>query len=100
MRFSRILLVTPAYKGSPYSKGDLPESGVGYIAQFLSEHGFEYDIMDLALGHSFEELLDKIWQFNPDLIGFSFKSFTFKDTYDLIARVKENFPNIKIVIGG
>jgi len=60
MRYQKILLVSVAYKNSVYKPGDVPELGLGYIAQYLVQNGFEYDVLDMNLGYTFEDLANKI----------------------------------------
>ncbi len=99
-RFKKVLLVSPSYYNSVYGSGATPDPGLGYIAEFLEENGIEYSVMDMGLGYSFDDLKKKIEEISPDLIGFGFKSFSFKNIYDLISDVKKEFPEIKIVAGG
>jgi len=77
-----------------------PETGIGYISQYLIDRGYDYDVLDMSLGYSFDDLEKKIQDYKPDLIGFSFKSFLYKDTYDIITNVKKTFPELTTVIGG
>ncbi len=98
--FKRVLLITPSYEDSAYRSGDTPEPGTGYIAEFLSQNRIEYDVMDMSLGYSFDDLKKKIRAFKPDLIGFGFKSFQYKTGYNLIRRVREFYPEAETVLGG
>ena len=100
MRYQKILLVSVAYKNSVYKPGDVPELGLGYIAQYLVQNGFEYDVLDMNLGYTFEDLANKINTFKPDLIGVATKTYRYKDAFAFINSIKERFPNIKIVVGG
>ena len=66
MRYNRILIVKPKYKGSYY--GALhPPVGLGYIAQSLAQNNLEYDVLDMSLKYGMKDLLKKIKRFHPDL---------------------------------
>ncbi len=98
MRFERVLLVSPP-SGSHYGGLRLP-AGVGYIAQSLYDNAIEYDFIDMRLGFRFGALKRKAKEFEPDLIGISMITLEYKQTYRMIARIKEVIPGIKIVVGG
>lgn len=99
MRYKKVLLIPVAYYGSTYRPGDIPDLALGYIAEFLQSNGVEYDILDLSLGYGFEDIIKKVNAFQPDLIGIAMKSYRYKDSYALIARIKNQFPAIPIAVG-
>jgi len=98
MRYERVLLVNPLSHGE--WRGIRPHIGQAYLAQTLLENGIEYDVMDMNLGYKYRHLQEKINDFNPDLIGMSLLSLEYKIFYDLLSRIKELNPKIKIVVGG
>jgi len=99
MRYERVLLIKPAYKGSYY--GALhPPVGIGYIAEFLAHHNIKYDVMDMSFRYTIKDLNKKIRSFRPDLVGFSMMSFMYRDNYQLIRMIKETSPGIDVAIGG
>lgn len=98
MRYERVLLVNPPSCGE--WKGFRPHIGLGYIAQFLSENGFEYDVIDMNLGYKFKHLQKKIDTFKPDLVGMSLLTLEYKKFYKLLSMVKAENPRIKTVVGG
>jgi radical SAM superfamily enzyme YgiQ (UPF0313 family) len=98
MRFKRILLITPPVKTE---LGPVrPSLGLGYLAQMLLENGIKYEILDMLLGHTLDDLRKKIAAFKPDLLGVSLFSNKYKTAYKTIECVKNDFPLIKIVVGG
>lgn len=99
MRFKKVLFVPVAYYRSVYKPGDVPDLGLGYVAEYLVQNGVEYDVLDLNLGYSFDDLKQKIAVFKPDLIGITMKSYRYKDSYALIQKIKNAFPELKIVVG-
>ncbi len=99
MRFHKILLVPVAYYNSSYKPGDVPDLALGYLAENLQQHGFEYDVLDMNLGYSIDDLKNKIETFKPDLIGIAMKSYRYKDSYALMRKIKSSFPSIPIAVG-
>ena len=99
MRYKRVLLIKPAYKGSYY--GALhPFVGIGYIGESLARHGIEYDVVDMSLKYNVRHLMKKIRAFEPLLIGVTMMSFMYSHTYRIIRQIKQVYPNISVVIGG
>ena len=99
MRFRRVLLLIPDYKGGHF--GALkPPAGLGYIAETLKQRGIEYDVLDMSVGYTTKDLRGRIQSFNPDLIGISMMSFMYKRSYDIIRLAKQVKPDVRIVAGG
>ena len=99
MRYKKVLLLFPDYKGGHF--GALkPPAGLGYIAETLKKNDIDYDILDMAVGYSTDDLHDKIQSFNPDLVGISMMSFMYKRSYDIIKFAKQVKPDVRIVAGG
>lgn len=99
MRFKRVLLIPVAYYKSSYRPGDVPDLALGYLAEYLQKNEIEYDVLDLNLGYGFDDIVSKVEAFKPDLIGIAMKSYRYKDSYALISRVKEKFPNLPLAVG-
>ncbi len=98
MSFQRVLLITPPVKTE---LGPVrPSLGLGYLAQVLFENGIEYDVMDMLLGYTLDDLRKRIARFNPDLLGVSLFSNKYKTAYRTIECIKNEFPSLKVVVGG
>ena len=98
MRFNRVLLVSPP--SLSYLGAARPPQNLGYLAQALLENDIEYDVLDMRLNYTFSHLSRKINFFKPDLIGVTIVSLEYKKTYDLMTRIKTEYPEVKIVVGG
>ncbi len=99
MRFRRVLLLFPDYKGGHF--GALrPPAGLGYVAETLKGRGIEYDVLDMAVGYSLEDLKEKIETFDPDLLGISMMSFMYRRSYEIIRFAKAVKPSLSVVAGG
>jgi len=88
-----VLLVYPDYKHREKS----PPLGLMYIASVLEERGHNVKIIDLSV--------DKSTNFSSsvresDILGISFTSQQFDETYKLVNHAREVSPKIKIVVGG
>ncbi|MBU1853989.1 MAG: B12-binding domain-containing radical SAM protein [Candidatus Omnitrophica bacterium] len=98
MRFKKVLLITPPVKTE---LGPVrPNIGLGYLAQVLLENDISYDVLDMLLGYTFDDLKSKIDEFRPDLVGVNLFSNKYKIAYKTIEDIKKNFPSIKVAVGG
>lgn len=98
MRYERVLLIFPAFKSAAGSAW--PSPSIGYLAQALEDRNICYDILDMKLGYSFQDLVDKVDSFCPDLVGFTIFTLHHKAVYDIITRLKVLKPNIHVLVGG
>jgi len=98
MRFNRVLLVNPPSHGE--WKGLRPHIGLGYLSQYLDANGIENHVLDMNLGHGVHELLRRIEEYKPDLIGMTLLTMEYRTFYDILRRVKEAYPQISIIVGG
>ncbi len=81
--------------------GNLPPLGLAYIAAFLREKKFSVDIIDGTVGNlSEKEILEKIKKQQPKVIGFSAMTFTFPRMALFSKKIRKNFPDTLILIGG
>jgi anaerobic magnesium-protoporphyrin IX monomethyl ester cyclase len=122
-KYSRMMLLFPPGKvyihpdGVPgYRKYCAPPIGMAYLAANLIKHGYEASCLDIlaegydhevyeepfvVYGLSEEEVLERIAQTAPDVIGISFMfSMLANEVYRLCAAIKRRFPEIPIVAGG
>lgn len=98
MRYKRVLLVLPAFKSDAGSSR--PSPSIGYLAQALEDHSICYDVLDMKLGYSFQDLIYKVDKFCPDLVGFTIFTLRHKLVYEIIERLKGLRPNIHVIVGG
>lgn len=96
-RFKNVLLVNPPYPGS-MERGTL-RSGMGYLAEALRQGGVEYDVIDMDLGYEESNLIKKINDFRPDLVGVSMMTYRYAHTYRLLQSIKKTV-DVSIVVGG
>jgi radical SAM superfamily enzyme YgiQ (UPF0313 family) len=83
------------------SGGDLPPLGISYIGAYLREKGFGVAVLDAcALGMTFDEVVAAIRERDPKCIGFSATTFALPTTVRLAQRIRREFPDKLIVLGG
>ncbi|MBO1223366.1 MAG: radical SAM protein [Candidatus Scalindua sediminis] len=97
-RFRRVLLTTPPVLAD---QGALrPNMGLGYIAQVLKNNNIQYDVLDMMIGYSLDDLKAKIDTFKPDILGMNIFSNKYKTAYKTLEDVKRYYPSIPIIVGG
>jgi len=99
MRYPRALLVGLQYPMGYNRLPNQPPTGLGYVAEAL-EGVVDYDVLDMALGYTGDDLLGRIGQFRPDIVGVSMMTFGYLRAYDLFARVRREHPSLPIAVGG
>lgn len=99
MKFNKVLLVSPAYSRSFFAIPILP-AGLGFLAEGLKNNGINYQIFDMSLGYKTKDLKRRISQFKPDLLGISSMSYMLNNTYRMVSALRQEFPWLRIVIGG
>lgn len=98
MRYNKIFLFRPDHQ-IKFAVTLLP-TGLGILAEQIERINADYDVFDMALSYKTPDLLDKIATFKPDLIGGSLICFLYRESYSIITEIKNNFPDVKIVVGG
>ena len=77
--------------------------GLMYLASYLRQNFPELKVKIIDLlpeGLSFEQVLEQIGEFQPELLGISGMSFEAKELHHLAQLSKKNYPKIPIVVGG
>jgi magnesium-protoporphyrin IX monomethyl ester (oxidative) cyclase len=115
-QINRILLIMPpATISGEYTKEIQPPLGLAYIASCL-ENDYRVKIIDavaegwktqtlknglITYGLSFDEIKNRICEFNPDVVGVScLFSMQHKNAHRVCAIAKEFNPNIITIMGG
>ncbi len=109
MRFSKVLLCVPPLKGSTacqksrrdlpmFEVPEMPLSGIGYLSEFLLSKGIDVEVMDMRFGYSVSDLLAKIHEFKPDLVGFNMMTYNCFIGYSVISKIRSD--KYKIMVGG
>lgn len=76
--------------------------GLCYLAAILKRNHIECCIVHVA--NQFEgnkqEILERLSEYKPDIVGFSVRNFNFKQTSDIIQIIRNKYRDIRIVLGG
>jgi anaerobic magnesium-protoporphyrin IX monomethyl ester cyclase len=105
----KILLINSPYDlmGKGYKsktkikRGFFPPLGLGYLATALLKNNIQTEIYDsVVLNTGIKEVLNKISQYNPDVVGLSVMTPGFAESYKLSNAIRNKFNNIIIVFGG
>lgn len=93
----KIFLVVADAQGR-YFKPSMPHTGVAYISAFLMKNGHQVSVFDMRFGYKNSQLLEKLKEFNPSIVGVTGPSLQYKKLYNLIDFLKTN--NYTVVVGG
>ena len=98
-----ILLMTtaPPIK-SPWGLGRrLPPLGLAYVAAALEKSGFQVEILDnYLLKKPIDDVKLEIKRLEPEIVGITCGSLTYRQCVETAKTVKEVLPSCKVVVGG
>ena len=96
----KVSLIAPNIEGA-YKQPPKPPLGLAYIASSLEAQGHEVNIIDMySTSMSSDDLVTKVKNFGPDLVGFSVLTPYIKTTDKLASRIKIEYMDVPIVVGG
>jgi radical SAM superfamily enzyme YgiQ (UPF0313 family) len=96
----RIALINP-----PYPRG-APESiflplGIGYLAAFLENGGYDVNVIDCQVFRPTQEQLeDELRQRQPNVVGVTASTLTYKPATEIVKTAKETLPECLTIMGG
>src|SRR3972149_2403337 len=101
------LLYPPISKKERYSSelgasgGEQIPLGIFYLASYLRKNGFEVKVTDAeAEKITTTQIIRQIKKFYPQYIGISSSTVVFHRALEVANSIKENFNDIKIILGG
>lgn len=105
-RYERVLFCIPPFEfnarieeGGRVTRAPcMPCTGIGYLSEMLTTHGIENWVFDFRLGYSMNDLLNRIHELKPDLIGVTMTTYRHDLAYEVVDRIKSS--NYAIVVGG
>jgi len=96
-----VTLVNPPSPSGSTGHWSIALLGLGYLAAVLEKNGYEVDVIDCgALNISFEEVKNKLQKRQPDVVGLTSTTLTYKSALSIIRTAKEVCPNCLTIIGG
>lgn len=94
----KVLFIMPRTLGR-YGRPSSPPVGIAYLATFLKRRGHEVRVMDLQIERADYDYLSDIKTFGPELVGVSFVSCGYRQSYSLIDEIKNKL-GVTVIIGG
>jgi len=96
-----VTLVNPAAPSDATMHLPFALLGLGYLAAVLEKNQFEVDVIDCqVLKLSFEEFRNEIGKRQPNIVGITSTTLTYKSGLKLAKIAKEVHPNCLTVMGG
>jgi len=98
---SHVTLVNPPYPQGAHQHPPFTPLGLGYLAAVLEKNSYPVDVIDCqALGISFEEAKTELSKRQPDVVGLTSTTLTYKSALRIAQIAKEVCPNCLTLIGG
>jgi len=96
-----ITLVNPPYPRGAHQHPPFIPLGIGYLAAVLEENQYEVDVVDCqALKLTYEEFESEINKRQPNIVGITSTTLTYKSALHIAKIAKEVFPKCLTVLGG
>jgi len=101
-RKSILLMTTAPPSNAPWYQGKkLPPLGLSYVAASLEKAGFQVEMLDnYMLNKPIDEVKQLIARLNPQIVGITCGSATYRRCLETAQAVKETVPSCKVVVGG
>jgi anaerobic magnesium-protoporphyrin IX monomethyl ester cyclase len=105
----RIALTTPPYdeegligktKSMRIVVNLIPPLGLAYLGAVLEKAGYDVRILDCTCGTTLDELMADLKEYQPDIVGISCTTPTFRDALVEARAVRQALPRAIIVLGG
>jgi radical SAM superfamily enzyme YgiQ (UPF0313 family) len=95
-------MTTAPPSGAPWYLGKkLPPLGLSYVAGAMEKAGFQVEVLDnYMLRKPIEEVTDLVRKLNPEIVGITCGSATFRRCVETAQAIKQTLPTCKIVVGG
>ncbi len=82
-------------------KTSIPPEGLCLLAAVIRENGYEPKIIDAeTLSLSYKDIINILLQEKPDYIGLTSTTVNIYSTAELAKKIKQEIPNIPIILGG
>lgn len=104
-----IVLVNPPFEEEDSVSGNksikkvlnvVPPLGLAYLAAYVRPDGHEVQIIDCTVGISHQELIDRVVEENPDVIGITGTTPSSESMKKAAVDIRDRLPKAAIVVGG
>jgi len=98
---TRVTLVNPPYPVGSHQHPPFMPLGLGYLGAVLYKNHFEVNVIDCqAQKISHEQFREEIGRVQPDIVGVTSTTLTYKSALRIVKVCKEVWPNCVTAIGG
>jgi anaerobic magnesium-protoporphyrin IX monomethyl ester cyclase len=96
-----VTLVNPPYPSELYQHSPFPPLGLGYLAAVLEKNKYEVDVIDCQASRlTYEDFKREISKCQPDIVGVTSTTLTYKSALQIAKITKEAHPSSLTVLGG
>ena len=96
-----VTLVNPPYPEGAHQHPPFIPLGIGYLAAVLEKNQYQVDVIDCqALKLTYEDFRNEISKRQPNIVGMTATTLTYKSALQIAKIAKEVHPNCITVIGG
>ncbi len=96
-----MVLVNPPYPPECHQHPPYIPLGLAYLGAVVMKSGFEVSVIDAQMAMlSSKQVGEKIAEIEPDLVGVTSTTLTYKPALRVAKMTKEAYPDCKIAIGG
>ena len=93
----KVFFIIPPEKGI-VDKPTSPQRGIACLAAVVRENKHDVAILDMRLGYNRKDMLDKVKEFNADLVCITTVTTDHKKVYEMVDLLKEK--GFKVALGG
>jgi len=94
----RVLLMMTRTSGR-YGKPSTPPVRIAYLATFLKYHGNDVKVIDMRVEDDGYDYISDIKKFDPEIVGLSFVSCGYKQSYNIVDEIKKKLGK-RVIVGG
>jgi anaerobic magnesium-protoporphyrin IX monomethyl ester cyclase len=96
-----VTLVNPPYPSGSHKHPPFTPLGLGYLAAVLEKNQYEVDVIDCqALNLSYGEFKNELGKRQPNIVGITSTTLTYKSGLQIAKIAKEVYPNCLTAMGG
>jgi radical SAM superfamily enzyme YgiQ (UPF0313 family) len=97
----QVTFVNPPYPTGSHRHPPFIPLGIGYLAAVLEKNGYDVNVIDCqALKLTSNEVENELHKRQPDIVGLTSTTLTYKPALEIIKAAKKALPNCLTVIGG
>jgi len=97
----QVTFVNPPYPAGSHRHPPFIPLGIGYLAAVLEKNGYDVNVIDCqALKLTLNEVENELRKRQPDVVGLTSTTLTYKSALKIIKVAKKALPNCLTVLGG